>query len=82
MQLTKPGVTEEDVEDAQRQLAAVKINYTGEVDKLQVKQRAALEREISRIKSRDNSYSSPPNSAGLHPDLQDLNFNELGNSHG
>lgn len=48
-------------------------NNTGEIDQLQERQRAAVERHRSR-----STQESPPNSAGLHPDLQELSFGDIG----
>lgn len=61
-QLSKPQVTEKDVEDVQKGLAAAKI-HDSELGKLQEKQRAAVKRSLGR-----NAGSS------VHPDLQDLSF--------
>ena len=78
--MIQPVMTEDDVNEIQRHMAAVKVNNTGgELERLQEKQRVAIEREISRGKDRErDQYMSPPNSAVLHPDLEDLSFGELG----
>ena len=82
--MIQPNMTEEEAAQLEQHMAAVKINNTGgEVEKLQVKQRAAVEREISRGKERERDYyPTPPSSANVHPDLQDLTFGELGSSQG
>ncbi|KAI0347677.1 hypothetical protein BDW22DRAFT_1364863 [Trametopsis cervina] len=63
--LIKPTVTEQDVQDVQNNLAAVKIQDT-ELGKLQEKQRAAVQRSIGR------------GGRSVHPDLQELSFGNLG----
>jgi LAS seventeen-binding protein 5 len=81
-------MTDKDVEEVQQHLAAAKIDGGSELTKLQVKQRAAVERAVGRDKDRGgrgkdrsiDAYPSPPNSAGLHPDLQELSFGEIGSS--
>jgi len=81
--LSKPETTADDVEEARLQMAAVKVNNTGELDRLQEKQRAAVERSINRNREREReTYASPPPSAGVHPDLQDLSFGTLGSNQG
>jgi len=71
--LSKPNVTEKDVEDVQQGLEAVHIAGS-EVQRLQVKQRAAVQRAVrERPRAEDDSPRSP-----IHPDLQDLSFGELG----
>jgi LAS seventeen-binding protein 5 len=66
-------VTEKDVEDVQQGLEAVHIAGS-EVQKLQEKQRAAVQRAVrERPQAEDDSPWS-----SLHPDLHDLNFGELG----
>lgn len=69
-------------------MAAVNIHHSGELDRLQERQRAAVERSISRkseygreLAAGANAYPSPPSSAAIHPDLQDLTFGRLGDSH-
>ena len=86
LQLIKPDITAQEVSDVQAQLESVKINNTGgELDKLQEKQRAAVERSTRgsmRHKGKEDimidPYFSPPTSAGVHPDLQELDFGDLG----
>lgn len=73
-QLSDPNVTEKDVEEVQQGLVAVQISGS-EVQRLQEKQRAAVQRAVrqrSRIED-DVALGSP-----IHPDLQDLSFGELG----
>jgi len=71
--LSKPNVTEKDVEDVQQGLEAAHITGS-EVQKLQEKQRAAVQRAVrERPRAEDDSPRSP-----IHPDLQDLSFGELG----
>jgi len=66
-------VTEKDVEDVQQGLEAVHIAGS-EVQRLQEKQRAAVQRAVrERPRAEDDSPRSP-----IHPDLQDLSFGELG----
>ena len=72
-QLSNPNVTEKDVEDVQQGLEAVKIAGS-EVQRLQEKQRAAVQRAVrERPLAGDDALGSP-----IHPDLQDLSFGELG----
>lgn len=63
-------------------MASVKINNTGgEVDRLQEKQRAAVSRSVGRARGQDmmiDPYDSPPGSATVYPDLQDINFGDIG----
>lgn len=80
-------MTEQDVQEVQQHMAAVKINNSGELNRLQEKQRAAVSREINRSRGRERESdhdpgASPPSSAGLHPDLQLLSFGELGSNQG
>ena len=70
-QLSKPDGTQEDVKNVQEGLAAAKIDDS-ELTKLQEKQRAAVDRVI-RSGSIRGIYGEK-----VHPDLQDLNFGELG----
>ncbi|KAI5121154.1 hypothetical protein M0805_007152 [Coniferiporia weirii] len=79
--LIRPAMTNQDIEEMQQHMAAVNVQNSGELDRLQGKQRAAIERQISRNRDRDHAPVSPPNSAGLHPDLQDLSFGGMGPSH-
>lgn len=75
-------MTDKDVEEVQQHMAKVTVNNTGgTIDRLQEKQRVAVERH--RAKGREEAtygqaYPSPPNSASLHPDLQELSFGEIG----
>jgi len=70
-QLSKPGVTQEDVENIQKGLAAAKMGGS-ELTKLQEKQRAAVDRVV-----RGGSIRGARGEQ-VHPDLEDLNFGELG----
>ena len=74
---------QDEVEDINSRLNAVKVHHSGasEVGRLQEKQRAAVERSVNRSKGDDSSSLSPPQSAGVHPDLHDLEFSELGDRH-
>jgi hypothetical protein len=65
-------VTEKDVEDVQQGLEAAHIAGS-EVQRLQEKQRAAVQRAVRERPRVDDSPRSP-----IHPDLQDLSFGELG----
>jgi len=68
-------VTEKDVEDVQQGLEAAHIAGS-EVQRLQEKQRAAVQRAVrERPRAEDDS---PRSSLHLHPDLHDLSFGELG----
>lgn len=81
--MIKPVMTADDVEVVQQHMERVKVQHSGELDRLQEKQRAAVEREVNRSKDRErDQYPSPPNSAGVHPDLHDLSFGELGSRQG
>ena len=74
-------MTDQDVEEVQQQMAKANISDRGELSRLQQKQRAAVERHKHRDRERaEESYPSPPNSAGLHPDLQELSFGDIGSS--
>ena len=88
LQLSKPTVSEQDVEDVQNNLAAVKINDS-ELGKLQEKQRAAVQRSIgrasgqngkerARVEEGDGFYTNSRQGGAVHPDLQDLSFGPLG----
>lgn len=68
-------MTEKDVEDVQQGLEAVHIAGS-EVQRLQEKQRAAVQRAV-RERPRAEDDSDSPRSP-IHPDLQDLSFGELG----
>ncbi|KAI0001636.1 hypothetical protein BJV77DRAFT_1075387 [Russula vinacea] len=71
--LSKPNVTEKDVEDVQQGLEAVHIAGS-ELQRLQEKQRAAVQRAVrERPRAEDDALESP-----IHPDLHDLSFGELG----
>ena len=66
-------MTEKDVEDVQQGLEAVHITGS-EVQRLQEKQRAAVQRAgRERPQAEDDALGSP-----IHPDLHDLSFGELG----
>ncbi|CAL1694031.1 unnamed protein product [Somion occarium] len=88
--LSKPQVTEKDVQDVQEGLAAVKI-HDSELGKLQEKQRAAVQRSLGRAgggKERDRAtyedddeFMQPRSASSetyVHPDLQELSFGSLG----
>ncbi|KAL5494963.1 hypothetical protein ACEPAI_425 [Sanghuangporus weigelae] len=82
--LIKPVMTDQDVEEMQQHMETVKIQGPGEVNRLQEEQRAAITRQVERNRERQrnrSTYESPPSSAGLHPDLQDLSFGGI-NSQG
>lgn len=64
-------MTQEDVESVQKGLAAAKIEDS-QLLKLQEKQRAAVGRAIRAGSARGSRGEE------VHPDLQDLNFGELG----
>jgi hypothetical protein len=71
--LSKPNVTQKDVEEVQQGLEAVHIAGS-EVQRLQEKQRAAVQRAVrERPRAEDDALESP-----IHPDLHDLSFGELG----
>ena len=72
-------MSDKDIEEVQEHMARANITDRGELGRLQQKQRAAVERYKNRDRAED-SYPSPPNSAGLHPDLQELSFGEIGSS--
>ena len=66
-------MTEKDVEEVQQGLGAVQIAGS-EVQNLQEKQRAAVQRAVrQRYRTEDSPSGSP-----IHPDLQDLSFGALG----
>ena len=72
-QLVNPNATEQDVEVVQQGLEALQTTGS-EVQRLQEKQRAAVQRVVrQRPRSEDGAPESP-----IHPDLQDLSFGELG----
>ncbi|KAI0296217.1 hypothetical protein BC826DRAFT_1185098 [Russula brevipes] len=74
--LSNPNVTEKDVEEVQQGLEAAHITGS-EVQKLQEKQRAAVQRAVrQRPSSRADDYDAPE--SPIHPDLQDLSFGTLG----
>jgi len=74
--LSDPNVTEQDVEEVQHGLEAVQIAGS-EVQRLQEKQRAAVQRAVrQRPRAEDGTSGSP-----IHPDLQDLSFGSLGPEH-
>jgi len=69
-------VTEKDVEEVQQGLEAVQITGS-ELQRLQEKQRAAVQRAVhQRPRAEDGTSGSP-----IHPDLQDLSFGSLGPEH-
>jgi hypothetical protein len=75
-QLSNPNVTEKDVEEVQQGLEAAHIAGS-EVQRLQEKQRAAVQRAVrQRPRADDNDYGAPE--SPIHPDLQDLSFGTLG----
>lgn len=74
--LSNPNVTEKDVEEVQQGLEAVQIAGS-ELQRLQEKQRAAVQRAVhQRPRAEDGTSGSP-----IHPDLQDLSFGSLGPEH-
>src|ERR1700691_1241573 len=73
-QLSKPNVSEQDVEEVRQGLEAADIAGF-EVQKLQDKQRAAVQRAVRRhSRTEDDALGS----ASVHPDLHDLSFGTLG----
>ncbi|KZT02488.1 uncharacterized protein LAESUDRAFT_730235 [Laetiporus sulphureus 93-53] len=85
--LTRPNITEQDVQNVQEGLAAANIQDS-ELGKLQEKQRAAVQRSMgrtagangqsSRGKEKDLDDSENTGHSYVHPDLQDLSFGSLG----
>ncbi|KAF9809064.1 hypothetical protein IEO21_07601 [Rhodonia placenta] len=82
--LSRPNITEQDVQHVQEGLAAVKIQDS-ELSRLQEKQRAAVQRSLGRAggmsqlaagKGRDQDGEA--GHAYVHPDLQELSFGSLG----
>jgi hypothetical protein len=72
--LSKPNVSEQDVEEVRQGLEAADIAGS-EVQKLQDKQRAAVQRAVRRYsRTEDDALGS----ASVHPDLHDLSFGTLG----
>jgi hypothetical protein len=69
-------VTEKEVEEVQQGLVAVQLTGS-EVQKLQEKQRAAVQRAVRQRPRTEDSPSGSP----IHPDLQDLSFGALGPEH-
>lgn len=69
-------MTEKDVAEVQEGLAAANINDS-EVQKLQEKQRAAVQRAMKRGRDKDPEADEAL-APHLHPDLQDLSFGTLG----
>ena len=67
-------MTEKDVEDVQQGLEAAHI-ASSEVQRLQEKQRAAVQRAV---RERPRAEEDSPPRSPIHPDLQDLSFGELG----
>lgn len=74
-----PDAKPDAVEDLNTRMGAVKVQNSGELGRLQEKQRAAVERSVGR--GRERGDDSLPQSTGVHPDLHDLNFGELGDNH-
>ena len=66
-------MTEKDVEEVQQGLEAIQIAGSEE-QKLQEKQRAAVQRAVRQRPRTEDSPSGSP----IHPDLQDLSFGALG----
>lgn len=84
--MSKPEVTEQDIQDVQEGLAAANIQDS-ELSKLQEKQRAAVQRSLGRAsggKARatyedDDEFTQRRSSSSyVHPDLQELSFGNLG----
>ncbi|KAH9044501.1 hypothetical protein EDB85DRAFT_1909838 [Lactarius pseudohatsudake] len=72
--LSKPNVSEQDVEEVRQGLEAAEIAGS-EVQKLQDKQRAAVQRAVRRYSRTEDDASR---STFVHPDLHDLSFGALG----
>lgn len=72
--LSKPNVSEQDVEEVRQGLEAAEIAGS-EVQKLQDKQRAAVQRAVRRYSRTEDDASR---STSVHPDLHDLSFGALG----
>ncbi|KAN0133242.1 hypothetical protein V8E53_008966 [Lactarius tabidus] len=72
--LSKPNVSEQDVEEVRQGLEAADIAGS-EIQKLQEKQRAAVQRGVRRYSRTENDALG---STSLHPDLHDLSFGALG----
>ncbi|KAF8274106.1 hypothetical protein EI94DRAFT_1825824 [Lactarius quietus] len=72
--LSKPNVSEQDVEEVRQGLEAADIAGS-EIQKLQDKQRAAVQRGARRHSRTGHDASGSPS---LHPDLHDLSFGALG----
>ncbi|KAI0257152.1 hypothetical protein BJV78DRAFT_1160636 [Lactifluus subvellereus] len=77
--LSKPIVTEKDVEEVQQGLEAAHIS-SSEVQRLQEKQRAAVQRAV-RQRSRPEDDAEGSHVVTVHPDLHDLSFGALGPEH-
>ncbi|PCH34015.1 hypothetical protein WOLCODRAFT_135449 [Wolfiporia cocos MD-104 SS10] len=79
--LSRPTVTEQDVQNVQDGLAAVKIQGT-DLERLHEKQRAAVQRSIDRsdtsTQSRIQHDDDEQTHSYVHPDLQELSFGSLG----
>ncbi|KAH8997314.1 hypothetical protein EDB92DRAFT_1406640 [Lactarius akahatsu] len=72
--LSKPNVSEQDVEEVRQGLEAAEIAGS-EIQKLQDKQRAAVQRAVRRYsRTEDDALGS----TSVHPDLHDLSFGALG----
>ncbi|KAH9982882.1 hypothetical protein BGW80DRAFT_1555903 [Lactifluus volemus] len=74
--LSKPNVTEKDIEEVQQGLEAAHISGS-EVHRLQEKQRAAVQRAV---RQRSRLEDDTPGSQ-IHIDLHDLSFGTLGPEH-
>ncbi|KAH9065760.1 hypothetical protein EDB87DRAFT_1679469 [Lactarius vividus] len=72
--LSKPNVSEQDVEEVRQGLEAADIAGS-EIKKLQDKQRAAIQRAVRRYSRTEDDASG---STSVHPDLHDLSFGALG----
>lgn len=72
--MSKPAGTQEDVENVRKSLAATKVEDS-ELAKLQHKQRTVVGRALRSRGVREGGDE-------VHPDLQDLNFGELGEEKG
>ncbi|KAH9835907.1 uncharacterized protein C8Q71DRAFT_858740 [Rhodofomes roseus] len=79
--LSKPVVTEQDVQNVQEGLAAVKIKDS-ELGRLQEKQRAAVQRSLGRSGSNIAIRGNPDVGQSYVRDLQDLSFGPLGAEQG
>ncbi|KDQ63321.1 hypothetical protein JAAARDRAFT_120204 [Jaapia argillacea MUCL 33604] len=73
--LSKSTVTEQDVSDVQKGVAAMNMKDPGELNKLQEKQRAAVERAKGTGRGKERAEETD---TYVHPDLHDLSFGPLG----